>query len=277
MRPIARYLGLPIALTICAYIAFCALLFCMQGSFLYHPMPARFEDAGTITRFDADGARLLVSTHAEPGNLAVLYFGGNGEDVSQSLPLLVSAFPHASIYAPHYRGYSGSTGTPTEKNLVADGVALFGRIYREHGDVIVIGRSLGSGVAIQVASVRPASRLILVTPYNSIAELAAQRFRFVPIRWLLTDTYESGQFAPRISVPTTIIAAQRDGVIPMASTLRLLSHFKPGTATITVVRNAGHNDISGRPEYVTALLDTHIARSAFSQPASDAMQQSRKR
>jgi pimeloyl-ACP methyl ester carboxylesterase len=195
-----------------------------------------------------------VSTHREPGSTAVLYFGGNGEDVSQTLPLLARAFPRAAIYALHYRGYSGSTGTPTEKHLVADGVALFGMIYQEHHDITVIGRSLGSGVAIQVASLRPASRLVLVTPYNSIAELAAQRFSYVPVKWLLTDKYESGQFAPRISVPTTIIAAQRDGVIPMASTLSLLSHFRPGVATITVIRNAGHNDISERPEYVPALL-----------------------
>jgi uncharacterized protein len=256
MKPIAKYIALPIALAICAYIGFCALLFWSQSSFLYHPMPARPGDTGTITSFEGDGARLLVSTHPKPGNIAVLYFGGNGEDVSQSLPLLVRVFPHAAIYALHYRGYSGSTGTPTEKHLVADGVALFGRIYQEHRDVTVIGRSLGSGVAIQVASLRPATRLVLVTPYNSIAELAAQRFSYVPIKWLLKDKYESGQFAPRISVPTTIIAAQRDGVIPMASTLSLFSHFKPGVATFTVIRNAGHNDISEHPEYGPALLGT---------------------
>jgi pimeloyl-ACP methyl ester carboxylesterase len=254
MKRVVKFVGLPIALLLCVYLGFCALLFWSQGSFLYHPMPARLSDAGTTTSFEADGARLVVSTHARGGDTAVLYFGGNGEDVSQSLPLLVSAFPHAAIYALHYRGYSGSTGTPSEKHLVADGLLLFNAIYQEHRHITVIGRSLGSGIAIQVASVRPAARLVLVTPYNSIAELAAQRFKYMPIKWLLRDKYESWQFAPRISAPTTVIAAERDGVIPMASTLSLLSHFKPGIATISVIRNAGHNDISERPEYLPALL-----------------------
>jgi hypothetical protein len=254
MNPVPKYIALLVALVVIAYAGFCAFLFWAQGSFLYHPMPARPGNTGTTTSFEADGARLLVSTQARPGHVAILYFGGNGEDVSQSLPLLVKAFPDAAVYALHYRGYGGSTGTPTEKHLVADGVALFDRLFQEHPDITVIGRSLGSGVAIQVASLRPASRLVLVTPYNSIAELAAMHFRYVPIRWLLKDKYESGRVAPRISVPTTIIAAELDAVIPMASTQRLLSQFRPGIASFTVIRNAGHNDISQHAEYIPALL-----------------------
>jgi len=203
--------------------------------------------------FQRDGVDLVVSIHSDAESRAVLYFGGNGEDVSQSLPLLVGAFPHTAIYALHYRGYSGSTGKPTEENLVADGMALFDAIHEEHRDVTVIGRSLGSGIAIHVASLRPASRLVLVTPYNSILELAAERFKFLPISLLLRDKYESWQFAPRISVPTTVIAAEHDGVIPMASTQRLLAHFKTGIVSFRVIRDAGHNDISEHPEYVPAL------------------------
>jgi uncharacterized protein len=256
MKRVAKYIGLPVALAICAYVGFCLLLFWSQSSFLYHPMPAKPGNSGTTTTFATDGAQVVVSIHPNKGNSAILYFGGNGEDVSQSLSSLINAFPHAAVYALHYRGYSGSTGTPSEKNLVADGVLLFDSIYKEHRDITIIGRSLGSGVAIQVASVRSASRLVLVTPYNSIAELAAERFRYVPVRWLLRDKYESRHFAPFISVPTTIVAAERDRVIPMGSTLRLLSHFKPGIATFKVIRNAGHNDISEHPEYVSALLGT---------------------
>jgi hypothetical protein len=104
-----------------------------------------------------------------------------------------------------------------------------------------------------VASLRQASRLVLVTPYNSILELASERFRFLPISLLLRDKYESWQFAPRISVPTTVIAAERDGVIPMASTQRLLTHFKNGLVSFVVICSARHNDISDYPEYVPAL------------------------
>lgn len=254
MKRGAKYIGLPIALMIFAYIGVCVILFWSQRSFIYHPMPPSPGDAGPFISFDHDGARLLVSIQSATGNKAVLYFGGNSEDVSQTFPQLVSAFPHTAIYALHYRSYSGSTGTPSEKHLVADGVSLFDIIYKEHHNVMVIGRSLGSGVAIQVASLRPASRLVLVTPYNSIEELAAQRFSYVPIKWLLQDKYESWRFAPQISVPTTIIAAERDSVIPMVSTLSLRSHFRAGIASFTVISNAGHNDILQHPDYVPALL-----------------------
>lgn len=250
---VARCLVWLLAVALCAYMVVCALLFFLQRSFIYHPTPASVAAAAQTMRFQGEGADLVVSTHSDPGSHAVLYFGGNGEDVSQSLPLLVAAFPHTAIYALHYRGYSGSTGKATEKNLVADGMALFDDIHKEHGDVTVIGRSLGSGIAIHVASLRQASRLVLVTPYNSILELAAERFRFLPISLLLQDKYESWRYAPRISVPTTVIAADQDGVIPMASTQRLLTHFKTGLVSFIVIRDAGHNDISDHSEYVPAL------------------------
>lgn len=253
---VARGLVWLLAIALCAYVVVCALLFLFQRSFIYHPTPASVDTATQTTSFQREGADLVVSIHSDAGSHAVLYFGGNGEDVSQSLPLLVEAFPHTAIYALHYRGYGGSTGKPTEKNLVADGIALFDAIHKEHEDITVIGRSLGSGIAIHVASLRPASRLVLVTPYNSILELAAERFKFLPINLLLRDKYESWRFAPRISVPTTIIAAENDGVIPMPSTQRLLAHFKAGIVSFIVISDAGHNDISDHPEYVPALRNT---------------------
>lgn len=253
MKRVVRSIVWLFAIALCAYVAVCALLFLLQRSFIYHPTPASANASAQTMSFQRESADLVVSIHPDARSSAVLYFGGNGEDVSQSLPLLVDAFPDTAVYALHYRGYSGSTGNATEKNLVADGIALFDAIHKEHKDVTVIGRSLGSGIAIHVASLRPASRLVLVTPYNSIVELAAERFKFLPINLLLQDKYESWRFAPRISVPTTVIAAENDRVIPMASTRRLLAHFRAGIVSFIVIRDAGHNDISDHPEYLPAM------------------------
>jgi uncharacterized protein len=265
MKLIAKLAALLLALVTCAYIGFCALLFFSQSSFLYHPTPALTGSANS-TSFTNGDARLLVSTHIAQGTSAVLYFGGNGENVSQSMPLLIGAFPHTSIYALHYRGYSGSTGVPSEAGLVADGKLLFDAIHQTHRNVTVIGRSLGSGIAIQVASARPISRLVLVTPYSSIVEIAAQRFRYVPVRWLLRDKYESWRFASLVSAPTSVIAAGEDSVIPMQNTLRLLPHFKAGTATLTVIPNAGHNSISEAAQYVSALRGTKVGANKSFKP-----------
>jgi uncharacterized protein len=118
-----------------------------------------------------------------------------------------------------------------------------------HTDVAIFGRSLGTGVALQVASQVAASRLVLISPYDSIVEIGAQMYPLLPVRWLALDTYESGRFAPRIRIPTTIIAAENDREIPRASTEKLLSRFDPGVAKMTVIEGVGHNDLGRNKKY----------------------------
>jgi uncharacterized protein len=121
---------------------------------------------------------------------------------------------------------------------------------------LFIGRSLGSGIAVHVASVRPAERLVLVTRYDSLQEIAANQFPFFPVRWLLLDKFESWRYAPHVTAPTLLIAAEHDEVIPRASTNLLYQRFRPGTATLTVVRGVGHNTISESAEYSALLRGT---------------------
>jgi uncharacterized protein len=126
-------------------------------------------------------------------------------------------------------------------------------VYAQHTVVIVIGRSLGSGVAIRLARETPASRLILVTPYDSIEEIAAAEYPYVPVKLLLLDRYESWKYAPGITIPTTIIAAQNDEVIPRASTEKLFARFRSGVASMKVIEGVGHNDIGAKDEYIKAI------------------------
>ena len=150
-------------------------------------------------------------------------------------------------------GYLGSSGKPTEPALVADALALFDRVHNEHSEVVLIGRSLGSGVAVQLAALRPVSRLVLVTPFDSLRELASQQFPYFPVRWLLSDKYESGSYAPRIKAPTLILAARQDDIIPARSTALLFSRFAQGVATMKVLEGAGHDSISESAAYIPAL------------------------
>ena len=184
---------------------------------------------------------------------ALIYFGGNAEDVSYSLPGLANAFPDHAVYLLHYRGYGGSTGTPSEAAIIKDALTLFDKVHAEHKNIVVVGRSLGSGVAVQLASQRPVARLVLVTPYDSIAEIAARQFPVFPVRWLLRDKFESYKYAPQITVPTLIIAAEHDEVIPRASTDALFNSFRARVAVFKVIARTGHNTISDSPEYIPLL------------------------
>jgi len=235
------------------YVAACAALYFGQRRLMYFPQPNNFDTASSTQKVSVPGADLVLSVRPHAGPKALLYFGGNGEDVSANLASFSSAFPDRAIYLMHYRGYGGSTGEPTEAALHADALALFDRVHAEHADVAVVGRSLGSGVALRLASERPASRLVLVTPYDSIQEIAARQFSWFPVRWLLQDKYESWRDAPKIRVPTLLLGAEFDEVIPRASTERLEAAFAKGVATLVFIPGAGHNTISETPQYLAAL------------------------
>jgi hypothetical protein len=237
------------------YVGLCVALFVLQRSLMYFPQPAAAVAGTKSLVLRIDDVNVQVTVRAAEGTKALLYFGGNGEDVNSSLGDLVAAFPDRSIYLMHYRGYGGSTGKPTEPALVADALSLFDEVRAQHDDVVAVGRSLGSGVAIQLASQRPVSRLVLVTPYDSVLNVASSRFRYFPVRWLLLDKFESWRYAAAVTAPTLIIAAEDDESIPRASTEALVAHFRGGVATLKVVAGADHNSISESAEYTRLLAE----------------------
>jgi len=235
------------------YAGICAWLFLHQRSLQYFPQPRRGGGAYVVEAFRSGDAllQLTVRPHAGPG--AVLYFGGNGEDVSGSIATIAAAFPEREIVMLHYRGYGGSTGQATEEAITADAAALFDKVHAAHPDVIVIGRSLGGGVAMRLASTRPVSRVVLVTPYDSLLEIAQRQFPWLPVRWLLVDKYESWRYVPQVKAPVLILAAENDEVIPAASTERLRNRFPTPQMVYIVVPGASHNTIGDSPVYARTL------------------------
>jgi hypothetical protein len=227
----------------------CGTLFVLQRSLIYYPQPRSYERGITLMTLHVGGETVQVSSRPMASPDAVIYFGGNAEDVSQEMPDMVTAFPDKAIYLLHYPGYGGSSGSPSQKTIFAAALALFNRIYLEHPNVVVIGRSLGSGVAVWVASQRPVARLVLVTPYDSLGDAAAPQYPFVPVRWLLLDKYESWRYAPQVKAPTRIIVAGDDEVIPRSSPDQLRTRFKEGRVSYAVVPGAGHNTIQEYPKY----------------------------
>jgi len=255
MNPLPRTILILTAIAGVIYFALCLVLFLAQRSFIYFPQSKSASDNNRFT-LNVDGERIVVSTRPGTGADAVIYFGGNAEDVSRSLPTLIDAFPERFLYAMNYRGYGGSTGKPSETALIADALALFERVQADHTHVIVIGRSLGSGVAIHIASERPVERLILVTPYDSLLRIAATQFRYFPLSWLMLDKFESWRYAPAVTAPTQLIAAQNDEIIPLASTEALYKQLPQSLANLTIIPGVSHNTVSESHEYIPLLRKT---------------------
>ncbi|MBR7198189.1 hypothetical protein [Pseudomonas sp. 14A] len=240
---------------IAVYLVLCAALFVFQRSLIWFPQPAAVVAADSRLKLSMPDAEVWVTTRERSGSQALIYFGGNAEDVSRNLPEFTEAFPDCALYFLHYRGFAGSTGSPSEAAIAEDALALFDQVYASHPQIAVIGRSLGSGVAVRLASQRPVQNLILVTPFNSLEEIAARQYPWVPVNWLLKDRFESGKYAAHIRTPTLLLAASDDEVIGRSSTQRLFENFPAGVATMKVVPDSGHNSISEREQYLQWLGD----------------------
>lgn len=230
------------------YLALCVALLVFQRALIYFPQPATL-DAPRLT-LEVDDAQVQVTVRPHEGPKALIYFGGNAEDVSRNLPEFSQAFPDHALYLLHYRGFGGSSGSPSEEALARDALTLFDKVYSSHTQVAVVGRSLGSGVAVRLASQRPAARLILITPYNSLEELAVRQYPIFPVKWLLKDRFDSWKYAAHISIPTLLLAAEQDDIIPLSSTEALYRHFAKGVAQLEVIPGVGHNSISASPAYL---------------------------
>jgi pimeloyl-ACP methyl ester carboxylesterase len=241
----------PLSVAVLAYLGLCAAMFVLQRSMIYLPPPG--AAGGPVTKLSTPTTALWVSTRPRDGPEALIYFGGNAEDVSLNLQSFAAAFPDRALYLHHYRGYGGSPGRPSEAALHEDAVALFDLVQARHPDTAVMGRSLGAAVAVRLASRRPVSRLLLVTPFDSLVDLAARHYPIFPVRWLLRDRFESRPFAPVVQAPTLLVAAEHDEIVPRASTELLLSRFASGVATLKVIPRTHHNDLSDSPLYLEIL------------------------
>lgn len=237
------------------YLVLCLALFVFQRALIYFPQPAAVSTPQTQLTLSVADAQVQVTVRPHNGPNALIYFGGNAEDVSRNLEQFSQAFPDHALYLMHYRGFGGSTGSPSEEAIAQDAMTLFDKVYNTHPQIAVVGRSLGSGVAVRLASQRPAARLILITPYNSLDELAVRQYPIFPVKWLLKDKFESWKYAEHISIPTLLLAAGQDEVIPRASTEKLYGHFAKGVASLKVIPAVGHNSISDSPEYLKLMED----------------------
>ncbi len=245
MRTLLALLGFMLAV----YVGLCTLLYLRQRSMIYYPQPRGLAAAEASLLLPVDGARLVITSTGAHHDNALLYFGGNAEDVSRSLDQFSASFPEHGLYLMHYRGYGGSEGEPTEQALKADALALYDYARMYHSQISVVGRSLGSGVALHVASRRPVQRLALITPYDSLLAVAERAYPIFPVAWLMEDPYLATVDAAQIDVPTLLLIAERDSIIGRPHSKHLQQAFDPAVVHAEVLEGVGHNSISEHREY----------------------------
>jgi pimeloyl-ACP methyl ester carboxylesterase len=254
LRLLKRSCASLVRILLLAYVGSCAFLYFDQNHLLYLPSPTRV--GVRETNFEVRNAGIVLRGWVEnPGQVrALIYFGGNAEALGLERDELAAMFPHRTVYLLAYRGYGASDGEPSELALFADALALFDRIKSQHTSVAVVGRSLGSGVASYLVSQRPIERLAMVTPFDSLLNVARAHYPVFPVTWLLHDRYESTRYIQRYRGPVLVLRAGHDEVVPSADTDGLIAALR-APHSVVAFPAAGHNTISDDAGYAAALSD----------------------
>jgi len=239
------------------YFGLCVFLYFSQRSLLYQPTPEISSVDAEELRIDGAGVSLKI-WHLNPKlSKAIVYFGGNAENVHWNIPVFKEIFSDYSVYLVNYRGYGGSTGSPSETGLLNDAVAIFDRLQTQHESISLIGRSLGTGVAIHLASVRGVDKLVLVTPFDSIVNVAKRGYPIFPVSLFLKDRYDALSWATSVKSDTLVIVAEHDEIILRENSDRLVSAFELSNVLVEVIEDATHNSIGNTPRY-SQLLDDFL-------------------
>lgn len=237
----------------------------LQDRMIFYPQPQseaqrsliaqRFASAESLFIQAADGTRLHAwHLKPSPGAPLVLYFGGNAEDVSWMLAEATQRVPGSGWLLVDYRGYGSSEGAPSETALTADGLLWHDYAKEKLGwqNIVLFARSLGTGVAVQIAAARPVAGLILVAPFDSLTQVARHHYPFLPVGWMLKHPFDSAQRAPGIAAPLLCLVAEHDEVIPAARSKRLYDAWK-GPKRWVALRGAGHNSTDQAPAFWDAI------------------------
>jgi uncharacterized protein len=248
------------------YVAVVALLFVLQGWILF---PARMAGgagplppvAERLSFRAGDGSR-IYGVHIPPAakpdgdRTLILGFGGNAWNAEVAADYLRDLYPQADIVAFHYRGYRPSEGSPSAAALIEDASLAFDlAVETVHpARTIAIGFSIGSGIAASLAPRRPLDGLILVTPFDSLEAVAAGHYRWLPVRWLFRHPMPVADWLASSMVPTAIIAAGDDRLVPAART-EALRRRVPSLIFERTVPGADHNNLYREPAFRQAMRE----------------------
>lgn len=233
------------------YLGLVVLVYLLQDRMIFYPTgaaPAPLPMLGADDReisLDANGHKLHGWQINAGRSKVILYYGGNAEAVYAN----ISDFHHltdTTFLLMNYRGYGRSSGRPGQEALFADALAVYDQLVAQNRDryrqVVLMGRSLGSGVAVYVASQRKVDGLILITPFDSLRTVAKRSYFFLPVDWLMRHPFDSYRYAADLTAPVLVVRAEHDQVVPPSSTRRLMD-FLPDATPQVVIPDAGHNDL----------------------------------
>ena len=247
------------------YFGVAGLVWLAQENLMFYPRAAvptpvaprgwRIEEVA----YTAKDGTTLAGVLALPGTARaplVIYYGGNAEEVTSFAPAAPQTYGDRAVLLVNYRGYGASKGRPGEAAIVSDALELFDWAARrddiDRDRIAVHGRSLGSGVAVQVAAARPARCAVLTSPFASALDVAKEFYPWLPVSILMRHTFDSAAHAGKLRVPALFLMGDADNIVAKHHSERLADVWG-GPAERAVFAGFGHNDLDLNPGYAAAI------------------------
>jgi uncharacterized protein len=255
MHLVKRSLRLIAVSAAAAYAAILGAVYFYQRDLQYHPdIVARapesvgLEDVEAIALETADGETIFAWHRPAPaGRPTILYFHGNAGSIStrpRKLGYYLAA--DAGLLAVSYRGFGGSSGSPSEAGFAADAEAAYAWLIahgRSPDDIFLVGESIGSGVAVQLAAKHPVGAVALEAPYANAVDVGAAIYWYLPVGLLMRDQFRSADHIGKIAAPLLVIHGTDDGLIPIEQGRELFARANEPKTFIAVP--GGTHDIIG--------------------------------
>jgi len=232
------------------YIIGGVLLYVLQRDLLYKPSAHIEHEYKELTIKSTNEILKLVVLN-EGKEKALIYFGGNSESVISTAKRSAKKLANFTVYLVNYRGYGGSTGSPpTQDGLYEDALVVYDALLLKHKELGLIGRSLGSGVATYVASKRDVKKIALITPYDSVLNVAQGKYPMYPIDLILKDKFDSVENLSTVKdTKVLIIMAEEDEIIPNEHSYALAESIPKENVQVEVIKGESHNSISHQQRY----------------------------
>ncbi len=261
-RTVAK-LGKIAIVLLAVYVLVCSGLFLFQEKLIF-PSPKLSEDASAayqeidniedveLKMKDGNNLRgwFIHNSDNNKSNL-LLYFGANAEEVSLIIPKMAK-FQNWSVALINYRGYGKSDGIPNEQLLFSDSLEIYdyfsSREDVNKSNIIVMGRSIGTGVATYLSEKRDAAATVLVSPFDSLSSVIKEKCPVLPVNLILKNKFDSLSRAPLIKSPLLIITGTEDKLIPVVHSKKLGDSWG-GEVTYKSIIGEGHNSIDDVEEY----------------------------
>lgn len=253
------------------YVLGGAALYFLQDAILFHPVtlkrdhdynfPEPHKDISiAIDKKDTLNLIDFSSTDTVTRGV-VLYFHGNKRNISWYAKYIPYFTRHGyEVLMIDYPGFGKSTGKLTEQKLYDWALNVYKIAIKRFGadSIIIYGKSMGTGIASQLASIRDCKRLILETPYYDFPSVVSHYFPIYPVRWMLHYDFPTYAYLKNVSAPITIFQGTKDRLVTYSNAKRLKPLLKQKDEFITV-KGGGHNNLYKYKE-VTGKLDSLLSR-----------------